>query len=130
MQDLGVQPVRAQIDAVLLEHEDLRAQHQQLVQRPRTQRVEAITGPLHQISLTSCLPKFLPLSRPRKASGAAAMPSATVSRDFSLPVATRLPSSFSASGHTSMCSETMKPSIFIRLTRISWGALIGMGSPL
>ena len=33
-----------------------------------------------QINLTSCLPKFLPLSRPRNASGAAAMPWAMVSR--------------------------------------------------
>ena len=29
-----------------------------------------------------------------------------------------------------MCSLTMKPSIFMRLVRISCGSVIGIGSPL
>ena len=65
-----------------------------------------------------------------KASGALARPWATVSRYLNWPLATRVPNSFKASGQTSMCSLTMKPSTFMRLTRISCGAAIGIGAPL
>ena len=47
------------------------------------------SGPVRTYaSLTTCLPKFLPVSRPRKASGADSIPCATVSRYLSLPAAT------------------------------------------
>ncbi|MNT71853.1 hypothetical protein D3C72_2103880 [compost metagenome] len=64
-----------------------------------------------------------------KASGALARPSAMLSRNFSLPCATAVPSSFSACGHTSMCSETIKPSMVRRDTRISCGFFSGSGWP-
>jgi hypothetical protein len=38
-----------------------------------------------QINLTSCLPKLRPSNRPRKAPGAASIPSAIVSRNFKRP---------------------------------------------
>ena len=44
-------------------------------------------------------------------------------------VPTSVPSSLSASGQTSMCSLTMKPSTFIRLMSMSAGLAIGSGAP-
>src|SRR6185436_16467598 len=78
-----------------------------------------------QVNLTNCLPKFLPLSKPRKASGADSMPCATDSRGRSLPVATSVPSSLSASGQTSRCSPTMKPSSLMRFMSSNCGYDIG-----
>src|SRR5881409_1674993 len=76
-----IQAVRVLIGA-LLHDEDTAAQCERVIQRMHAELFKARPREL-QTSFTNCLPKFLPLSRPRKASGALAMPCATVSRYFS-----------------------------------------------
>src|SRR5689334_10968614 len=84
----------------------------------------------HQMSFTSCLPKFLPFRRPMNASGAEARPCDTDSRYFILPLATSLPTSARPCGHRSRCSVTMKPCSLTRLVSSRRGLRIGISSPL
>jgi hypothetical protein len=79
--------------------------------------------------LDELLAEVLALEQAQEGLGRAARPWATLSRGRSLPLPTSWPSSLSASGQTSMCSLTMKPSIFMRLTRMSAGLAMGRGAP-
>src|SRR5712671_2815764 len=68
-------------------------------------------GEEHELyaTFTTSFPKFSPLSRPMKASGACARPSITVSRLLSLPSFTSPPTSLTNSPIRATWSETMKP---------------------